>query len=355
MKNLRLLVVMAAVVAMFVSCTDDDFAEPTITWTPNDLSNFVIIGNESTYNKTLDIAFSAEAGISSIEINKLVYAGIDLYYEAEAVSPTGYSGLIDFDYTFTTTNEMSDFSDGVTKIVYEVKLVDQAETPQEVVKEYTFFVDEAYSVTINVEDEAGNVIDDAIVTFNQVEMAAAPYVFEYVQEGTYEYTVEKEGFETVSVTDFEMADNDTTVSVVLTDLLSAYSDSIFITQTATSTYATYNGNRVEDTENTTIGVKYDSNTASTIVIMPTTNCEGFVVVDNANFTSYTEIVNAYADGTVLDQIELEYDYDSKAFAEKYFVSKVDGAYVFVKYIDGFVNPTAHDGNLGNVVVFQYKN
>lgn len=354
MKNLKILFVLAALVAVISSCTEE-YAEPTITWTPNDLSNFVIIGDESTYNKTLDMSFSAEAGIADIEINKLVYKGLDLHYEASAVAPTGYSGLVDFNYTFTTTNELADFTDGVTKVIYEVVLTDASETPQEAVKEYTFFVDEAYTVTFSVEDEAGNEITDAKVTFNGVELTAAPFAFEYIQEGTYEYTVEKDGYETVTVSDFEMADYDTTVNVVLVDLLSAYSDSIFITQAATSQYATYNGDRVEDTENTTIGVKYFENTNNTIVIKPTTNCEGFVEVDNDSFNSYNEIVTAYTDGTELDQIELEFDYDSKAFAEKLFVSKVDGAYVLVKYIDGFVNPTVHDGNLGNVIVFQYKN
>ncbi|MEA1873290.1 MAG: carboxypeptidase-like regulatory domain-containing protein [Bacteroidota bacterium] len=354
MKNLKILFVLAAMAAILSSCTEE-YAEPIITWTPNDLSNFVTIGDESTYNKTLDMSFSAEAGISDIEITKLVYKGLDLYYDASAVSPTGYSGLVDFDYNFTTTNVVSDFADGVTKIIYEVVLTDASETPQETFKEYTFFVDEAYTVTFNVENEAGNEITDAKVTFDGAELTAAPYAFEFVPEGTYEYTVEKDGFETVSVTDFVMADYDTTVNVVLVDLLSAYSDSVFITQAATSNYATYNGDRVYDTENTTIGVKYDSNTDNTIVIKPTTNCEGFVVVDNDSYTSYIEIVNAYTDGTALNEIELERDYDSKVFAEKLFVSKVDGAYVLVKYIDGFVNPTAHDENLGNVVVFQYKN
>jgi len=352
MKNLKILFVLAAMAALLSSCTEE-YAEPTITWTPNDLSNYVIFGDESTYNKTLDITFSAEAGIADIEINKLVYKGLDLHYEASAVSPIGYSGLVDYSYTFTTENVEADFEDNVSKIVYEVVLTDASETPQEAVKEYTFFVNEVYSVTINVQDEAGNEITDAIVTFNEVEMTAAPYIFEHLMPETYAYSVEKDGYQNVNVADFELGENDTTLTVELVDLLSAYSDSVFITQQPD--YATYNGVRVEETENTTIGVKYHENTNNTIVIKPTTNCEGFVEVDNDSFTSYNEIVNAYTGGTELDEIELEYDYDSKAFSEKIFVSKVDGAYVLVKYIDGFVNPTVHDGNLGNVIVFQYKN
>ncbi|MEA3447260.1 MAG: hypothetical protein U9Q98_02270 [Bacteroidota bacterium] len=354
MKNLKILFVLTAVLAVFSSCTEDN-AEPTITWTPNDLSNYVIFGNVSTYNKTLDISFNAEAGIKDIEISKLVYKGSELYYEASAAEPTGYSGSVDFNYTLTTNNVESDFEDGVTEVVYEVILTDDSETPQTALKEYIFYVNEVYSLTFNVEDGEGTEITDAKVTFDNTEMTAAPYTFGHIMPGTYAYSVEKDGYENVSVSDFEMPENDTSLTVVLNKLLSAYSDSIFITYSATSSYATYNGVRVQDTENTTIGVTYNSNTPDSIVIQTTANCDGFVEVDNDSFTSYTEIVNAYTNGTAVTEINLPRDYDRGVFAERYFISKVDGAYVLVKYIDGFVNPNAHDGNWGNIIVFQYKN
>jgi len=72
MKKFKILLVLAtvAILAVFSSCTEDpEYAEPTITWTPNDLSNYVIFGDTSTYNKTLDITFTAEAGIKDININ----------------------------------------------------------------------------------------------------------------------------------------------------------------------------------------------------------------------------------------------------------------------------------------------
>ncbi len=332
-----------------------EYAEPTITWTPDDLSNFVTFGDEDTYNKTLNITFNAEAGIAEIQIWKHTYKMGDIESDVYD-TPTGFDGLLTFDYTLTTDNLEADFAGGVTKIIYEVEITDMSETPQTTVKEYTFFVDEAYAVTFAVQDEAGNAITDATVTFDGVEMTTSPYVYDYIQEGTYTYTVEKDGYETVTVTDFVMPASDTTVTVELVDLLaSTYSENIYITQSTTSTYATYNGVRVEDTENTTIGVKYHTNTDNTIVIQPTANCEGFVEVDNDDFTSYTEIANAYTSGTEEPELELPFDYDSKAYAAKYFIAKVDGAYLLVKYVDGFVNPNAHDGNLGNVIVFQYKN
>ena len=353
MKRISILLLTVASAVLFFSSCNKEYAEPTITWTPDDLSHFVTIGEEDTYNKTLNVTFNAEAGIAEIQVWKHTYKMGDIESVVWA-TPTGFDGLLTFEYTLTTDNVEADFGGGVTKIVYEVEVTDLSETPQTTTKEYTFMIDEAYAVTFAVEDEAGNAITDAKVTFNTVEMTAAPYVYNFIQEGTYTYTVEKAGYQTVTVTDFVMPANDTTVTVELVDLLSAYSESIFITQSTTSGYATYNGVRVEDTENTTIGVKYHTNTASTIVIQPTANCQGFVEVANDDFASYTEIVNAYTNGTELDEYELPFDYDSKAYAAKYFIAKVDGAYVLVKYIDGFVNPNAHDGNLGNIIVFRYK-
>jgi hypothetical protein len=351
MKNFKILFVLVAAVAVFSSCTEDpEYAEPTITWTPNDLSNYVIFGDTSTYNKTLDITFTAEAGIKEIDINKLVYKGDELYYEASAVQPTGYAGEVEFNYTFTTNNEEEDFEDDVTEIVYEVVLTDDSETPQEAVKEYTFNVNEVYTVTINVEDQEGTEITDATVTFDDTEMTDAPYTFEHIMPGTYEYSVEKEGYVNVNVTDFELADSDTTFTVILEEELSAtWTGPIALTLESQTSWATYQGDPVDIYQSEEIGFEFASTTESSITVENTANCDGWVVVDDiSGFTTETDLETAYNAGTVITTYDLPYD-QHKTFETRYFVSKIGDNYLLVEYIAGH-----RDADNGNVVVFQYK-
>ncbi len=55
-----------------------------------------------------------------------------------------------------------------------------------------------YTVTFEISDaETGDEIEDAVVTFDGVENEPGDYVFENIEEGTYEYKVEKEGYSTV--------------------------------------------------------------------------------------------------------------------------------------------------------------
>lgn len=74
---------------------------------------------------------------------------------------------------------------------------------------------ELYTVTFDVTDEEGNPIADAIVTFDGETNAAGDYVFDDIEEGSYVYAVEKEGFYpadgTVEVTE------DVTVQVELVE------------------------------------------------------------------------------------------------------------------------------------------
>ncbi len=356
MKTAKILLALFAAVVIFNSCKEE-FAAPTITWTPDDLSHFVIFEDETTFNKTLNITFAAEAGISEIVIWKHVYKGIDM--ESEILdAPTGYDALTTFDYEFTTANLAADFAGGVTKIVYEFEVTDGAEVPQTETKEYTFFVDEVYTVTLEVEDEQGVAILDATVTFDGVEKTAAPYVFEYIAEGTYEYTVAKAGYTTVTVSDFAMAANDTTVAVELILELSAWSSDQMISMQPT--YATYHGTAVTTNENTTIGFKYTTNNGggTAAVVTKTTNCDGWVEVLNDDYTTVAQLEAAYAAGTVITTADLAFDYEAKVFAARYFISKVGTEYMLVKYVAGVVCPSNHagtTGNFGNVLVFEYKN
>ncbi len=54
--------------------------------------------------------------------------------------------------------------------------------------------DDTYMVTFMVKDDVGNDIDNAVITFNNETNAAGVYVFEDVPIGSYNYTVEAEGF-----------------------------------------------------------------------------------------------------------------------------------------------------------------
>ncbi|MDY0141726.1 MAG: hypothetical protein RBR97_07525 [Bacteroidales bacterium] len=358
MKKLSILLVLVGAAAIFFSSCNKEYAEPTITWTPDGSSQFVNIDDVTTHNKTLAIAFTAEAGIKEITIWKHTYKMLDIESEVFA-SPTGYAGLTDFSHVLTTDNVLADFGGGVTKIVYEVEITDDSETPQSTTKSYTFMIDEAYAVTINVKDGEGNAITDAKVTFNSVEKTEAPYVFEYIMEGTYAYMVEKAGYTSVNVTDFVMPDKDTTVNVELVMNLSAWSDDVMI---SLLDGAYYNHIAVPDHENTTIGFKYLTNPTTPsdhAKVVKTTNCTGWVEVTSDTYTTQAELATAYSAGTEIYEAFLGFDYEeAKAFAGKIFIAKFGNDYVLVKYIAGLTCPadhTATTGNKGNVLVFQYKN
>ncbi|MDD2635654.1 MAG: hypothetical protein PHW82_09175 [Bacteroidales bacterium] len=356
MKKLSILFVLVGAAVMFFSSCNKEYAEPTITWTPDNLSNYVTIGDVTTYNKTLAIDFTAEAGIKEITIWKHTYKMLDIESVVFA-SPTGYAGLTDFSHVLTTDNVEADFAGGVTKIVYEVEITDESETPQTATKEYTFMIDEAYTLTINVEDAAGVAIEDAKVTFNSVEKTEAPYVYEYIMADTYTYMVEKAGYQTVEVTDFVMPDKDTAITVVLVQNLSAWSENEMV---GLQTYAKYNNILVGDAPNTTIGFDYttNNNAGTAAVVEKTTNCDGWVLVDNADFTTVSQLGEAYNTGTPISTYELEFDYEAKAYTEKIFIAKFGSEYKLVKYVAGVVSPNDHSsttGNFGNVLVFQYKN
>lgn len=61
-----------------------------------------------------------------------------------------------------------------------------------------FQATEAYTLTFEVVDEAGEAIDDAVLTFAGEENAAGDYVVEEVFAGVYEWELSREGFRTAS-------------------------------------------------------------------------------------------------------------------------------------------------------------
>lgn len=351
-KILSLLFVAFAALTIFNSC-NKEYALPTITWSG---PVFVIVDFESeeNYDVNLAITFGAEAGLNEIHIYKYIHSGLDDVTTVEMTAPTGYADLTTFDYTFTDDNDASDFTGGVTKIVYEF-VVKDAEL-QETTKEYTIFVVEAYSVTFVVKDEADNVITDAIVTFNGVANAAGDYVVDYVEEGTYEYSVAKAGYQTVTVTDFVMPANNTTVDVVLLQNIAAeWSAEIPLALYGQTSWASYNSTPVTNYFSNVIGVAFNFTDATTVRIQDTNytggtlGCDGWVIVtDIANLTTQASLATAYNDGTPIHQYDLPYD-QHKAYAPVYFISKMGTTYKLVYYVAGH-----RDGTTGNVVVFKYK-
>ncbi len=71
-----------------------------------------------------------------------------------------------------------------------------------------------YMITFIVEDEAGESITDAIITFDGDEYDAGFYVFEDLLPASYDYTVSRQGYFDNSGT-VEIIDNDVSITVVL--------------------------------------------------------------------------------------------------------------------------------------------
>lgn len=74
-------------------------------------------------------------------------------------------------------------------------------------------VAQRFIITFNIADEDGNEITDAIVTFDGIEKDAGDYIFWGIKAGTFNYKVEREGFNTVEGQ--QTVTGDTTVNVNL--------------------------------------------------------------------------------------------------------------------------------------------
>jgi hypothetical protein len=351
-KILSLLFVAFAALTIFNSC-NKEYALPTITWT-GPVSAIVDFESEDNYDVNLAITFGAEAGLSEIHIYKYIHSGLDDLTTVEMTAPTGYADLTTFDYTFTDDNDASDFTGGVTKIVYEFVAID-AEL-QETTKEYTLFVIETYTLTFIVKDQSENVIADAVVTFNGVANAAGDYVFEHVEprSAEYNYTVTKAGFDDVTGT-FIMPALDTSINIAMVTSLTDWSAEIPLALYGQTSWASYNSTPVTNYFSNVIGVSFNFTDASTVRIEDTNytggsiGCEGWVIVtDIANLTTEASLASAYNSGTPIHQYDLPYD-QHKAYAPVYFISKMGSTYKLVYYVAGH-----RDASTGNVVVFKYK-
>jgi len=98
--------------------------------------------------------------------------------------------------------------DGHANATGSIEITDQDITEQVVMQA------DVFQVTFHVEDEAGNILDDASITFDGHTYSSGEYVIEEVLPGTYAYTVSLQGFFDHSDT-VVVEDEDLTVQVVL--------------------------------------------------------------------------------------------------------------------------------------------
>ncbi len=148
-----------------------------------------------------------------------------------------------------------------------------------------------------------------------------------------------------------------TITETATPIAANWSEPIYLTRpsSVTAQSSTINGTIIRESENTTIGVKIlNEQTGTQGKAQNTANCEGFVIVENDEYANVEALEAAYAAGTPVTTLMLDFDYQNKAYAEMNFVAKVDNTYVLVKYSKGFVYASNHDGNQGQVFGFTYK-
>ncbi len=346
MKTIKMLAFFAAALFIMSSCTTET-AEPTITWEGN-VSQFHN-PTDGDYAHTINLVIAAEAGITDFIIWKHVYRGINVT-TTEVEGPEGFENALTYNYEFNIAIAGTEFTGGVTKVVYEFEVKD-AEV-RTVTEEFTVFVDEMYKVTFVVNDEAGEPIEDAIITFNEVTYAAGVYVTDFVEAGTYAYSVTKAGYVPVNVAEY-VVEGDQEVTVVMEAALSAYSADVPLALISEVAWATYMGTVVGTHTSDVIGFAFTFTDGAIFRVAKTANCDGWVLVDAATadaFISKAELATAYAAGDEITTYDLPATI-AKAFEVRYFIAKFGTEYKLVKYVYGYRNGA---NNTGNVIAFQYK-
>lgn len=186
------------------------------------------VKEREAYNLTFDITDEEGSAITDarIELNGMVYA--PGFYT--------FNDIITGEYSYTISNE------GYMDVNGQVTLADQDVTVEAVL------VEEAPTFTLDfaVEDAEQTPITDAVITLDGVAYEPGHYVFEELEAGTYDYSVEKEGYE-LFTGEAEITDADLTVEVTL-EALPVY--------TVTFVVEDENGDAVDDTEITFDGETY---------------------------------------------------------------------------------------------------
>ncbi len=98
---------------------------------------------------------------------------------------------------------------------YETNEGEVTVTNQDVTVEVTLTaIPEVYTVTFEITDEYGTIVENAVITFDGTTYDPGEYVFEGVEPGVYDYHVFKEGFETAGG-EVTVVDEDVIVEVTL--------------------------------------------------------------------------------------------------------------------------------------------
>ena len=343
MRILKVLSIVLLSALVFSGCNPET-GEPTIAWEGN-LSKTMDFAVETNYLIDIDVVVDAEAGITNFVVNKYIHEGED-FTKVELDAPTAFNEQTSYTYNFTEIINQDDFPAGVTKLVFEFEITD-AEN-RVITKEFTVFIIAYYTVTFDVKDATGAPLADAVVTFGDSTYDAGVYVLENIEIGAFDYSVTKDGYSTVTFVDYEV-DADFTIDVVLTPLLSAWEGPIYLALEGQQTWASYDGNAVDIFQSNDIGTWFYNTNGVTFNIKPTTNCDGFVVVDDITTLVSPEALDAaYTDGTVVNVIELECD-QNKNYVGQYYIAKIGTSYVLVNYVMG-----QRDAATGNVIGLEYK-
>ncbi len=215
----------------FTVTSIDDGATAALTiFDEND--EVIILGTAVAENGTAEIIFDEplkDAGIMTLAItgfnkatyindNIEIYAGYTVTFEIEDEDGNDIeNAIITFDGETYDPGEyvIEDLEEGTYEYTVEKDGFFTVEDEITVDKDITVGVTmiKTHVVTFAIMDEEGNDIENAIITFDGETYDPGEYVIEDVEEGTYEYTVEKDGFFTVE--DEITVDKDITVDVTM--------------------------------------------------------------------------------------------------------------------------------------------
>lgn len=327
MKNLKILFAFFAFAAFFASCgPEEELLAPEITFNPS--TNPVVASfTDGVYNVDVHVTVVAEAKIKTTVIER--YDDGDLNTTVSETLTAAVSGdRNETDFTFTMTDALNeaDFSNNVR---YKIIITDQ----QDQVTSQNYTVQKSattYTHTFTVKSGA-TVIEGATVTIEGVENTTnnnGVAAFE-LSEGTFSYTVTKTGYNTatgnITVTGNGSTDVDLTPA---TTALSEYSAEIQMIMGGTQGQA--------------YGLNYTTNGDGTAIHIDAFGNAQFVELANDSYTTVEDLQAAYDAGTKITTILQPFDYNSKAFSAKYFISNYNGTLYLIKTTAGKVITSAQN-------------
>jgi photosystem II stability/assembly factor-like uncharacterized protein len=208
---------------VIVPATDifsDDAAERTTTITVTAEDMFTTMEYAVQF-----YVISDDASLSDLKVNGQSLPGFDpmvLHYEMLLPIGTDETPLV----TATPAHAQAQLSIDPAADVNSQDPLERTTTvtvtaeDQETTTVYTILFEvempvEYYTVTFNLEDAAGDPVEFAIITFNGITNPEGDYVFENIEEGTYDYSIQALFFQNISETGFDVY-QDTLVTLVMT-------------------------------------------------------------------------------------------------------------------------------------------